>query len=251
MRRDGSVLVVICLGGLVAGIAFLHHRVHLAALLKHAVEIGATGGGDTGGNDDGKRHQQQNGKSHSPVFPQHHHGNDHDLQKAHNGHVHNVVDTAAHVGNVLLNAVDNLTCRGLVNKADRQPSQLIGNADAQITGIVSAYHVVHQVHLADIHSTFQEVYPRQHPANRQQHGGQSLGGALARPRLVQKLNALSQQLGGHNGTCHHYTAQQGAQQQPAINGLCVPHQSAHNLPHAHFYFLCRFLFTVHRRSPPV
>ena len=161
------------------------------------------------------------------------------------------MDTAAHVGNIFLNTVDNLTRGGLINKADRQPSQLIGNADAQITGIVSAYHIVHQIHLANIHSAFQEVYPRQHSANRQQRSGQSLGGALTRPRLVQKLNALSQQLGGHNGTCHHYTAQQGTQQQPAINGLCVPHQSAHNLPRAHFCILSRFLFTVHRRSPPV
>ena len=251
MRRDGGVLVVIRLGGLVAGIALLHHRVHLSALLKHAVEIGAAGGGDTGGNDDGKRHEQQDRQPHTPVFPQHHHGNDHDLHKTHHRHIYDVVDTAAHVGDIFLDPVDNLTGRGLIDKADGQPSQLIRKLDTQVAGVVFTHHIVHQVHLANIHNALHQVHPCQRPADRQQRGGQSLGGALARPCVVQKLHALPQQLGRDDSARHHHAAQQGAQQQPAVNGLRVPHQTAHHRPGAHFSFFGRVLFAAHRRSPPV
>ena len=164
MGGNGRLLVVIGLGGLVAGVALLHHRIKLSAFSEHLAEIVAAPGGNAGGDQDGKGHQQKHRQPHFPVFPQHHHRNDDDLHKAHDEHIHDIMDAAAHIGNILLDAVDDLPGRGLIDKADGQPADLIGNTDAEIAGVVAAHHIVPQVHFPGFQRAFYQVDRRQSPA---------------------------------------------------------------------------------------
>ena len=239
------MLVIIGFGGLVVGIALLHHRIQLAAFLKHLAEVAPAFGRDQGGKPDGNRHKQQNRQSQPPVFPQHHAGDDDDLEKAHHDNIHHIVNGGPHVGNILLHPVQDLPGRSFVDVADRQPRELIRKGNAQIAGIVPADHLVHQVHFAGVYGALQQVHCRQQPASRQQRRGKALCGALPRPGIVQQLNPAAEQFGSDDGAGNHHHTKQRRQQQPAVDGAGIPYQPAEHRTIFSFFLL------VHRRSPPV
>ena len=199
------------------------------------------------------RHEQYHDQCQPPVLKQHHHSDGDYLQKADHQRVDNAVDGVAHRRDVLGHAVEYLADWSSVHEAYGEPAYLGRELDAQGAGEIAADDVIEQQHFQPAHQALQQVHPRQRKASTREHHGQARAGEAARPVIVQKLDAVAQQLRRGDGAGDYNKAYQTCKRQPFVYRLCLLHQSQQHgaVTAAPLAGGGSVLFVLHFASPPV
>ena len=170
----GAVLLeVIGLCRRVVRVGFLHNGIQLARLLEHLMEIRFRAARDLGRQPDGDRHERDHGQRKLPVLQKHHDRDGQDLQKAACNGVEDGMQGAADPGHVLRHARENIADGRVIDKADGQALDFVGDLDAQIAGKIPADGAVEQLHFAVADGGAQEIHTGQRQKPRRelrQHG---------------------------------------------------------------------------------
>ena len=170
----GAVLFeIIGLCRRVVRVGLLHDGIQLAGLLEHLVEIRFRPARDLRRQPDGDRHERDHGQRKLPVLQEHHDRDGQDLQEAARNGVEHGMQGVADAGHVLRHARENVADGRVIDKADRQALDLIGDLDAQIAGKIPADSAVEQLHLAVADGGAQKIYAEQRQQPRRelrQHG---------------------------------------------------------------------------------
>ena len=184
MALSAVLFEIIGLCRRVVRVGLLHDGIQLAGLLEHLVEIRFRPARDLRRQPDGDRHERDHGQRKLPVLQEHHDRDGQDLQKAACNGVEDGMQGAADAGHILRHAREDIADGRVIDKADGQALDLVGDLDAQIAGKIPADSAVEQLHFAVADGRTQKIYAEQRQQPRRelrQHG-------RARLRRVEIVN---------------------------------------------------------------
>ena len=241
------------LGRGVIGIGFLRQGREFAAQVVMLVPVLFAQRRHPGGQEYGKRGQQDHGNRHTPVRQEQNDRDHRHLQEAGQQDLHDPVYAVGHGAYILHHPVDHVPRRRPVHIGHGQAAQLFGQADPETRAEVAADNVVQEPGVAIGYARLDAVDQQQHAQAGQQAFGQAGYGRIL--PFIKPVDQAAQELRLRHGTADQDQAEERAEQDPAPEGPDFPHQAFAGLVKEPalfllFFFLFPFVGT-HTASPPV